>query len=91
MNQQCAFAAKVDSSILGCIGQSAASGAKEVIPSLCSALRRHCWSVGSCADLPNIRKSTHTGTSPAKGHDGDEGIGAIGSVNWDHLDQGSSQ
>lgn len=61
--------------VLSCISKSAASRLRKVILLLCSALVRPGWSAGSSAGLPSVRHG-HTGWSPARGHEEDEGAGA---------------
>lgn len=53
MNQECAFAAEVANSSLGCISRSVASRLRQVILPLYSALVGHIWSAGFSSGLPS--------------------------------------
>ena len=68
MSQRCILVAKEVKTILGCIRESIASGSREVILPLYSALVRHILSAASGSGLPSIRDTwIHIIVSPAKG------------------------
>ncbi|GAB0182239.1 mitochondrial enolase superfamily member 1 [Grus japonensis] len=73
MRQQCALAAKVANSTLGCTRRSVTSRLGQVIMPLHSALVGHIWSAGSSSGLPS---TCQTELSPEKGHKDDHWIGA---------------
>lgn len=73
MNQECAFAAEVANSSLGCIRRSVANRLRQVILPLYSALVGHIWSAGFSSGLPSTCQAE---LSPAKGHKDDQGVEA---------------
>lgn len=87
VSQPCTPVTNKSPSTLGCI-QSTASGSREVILPLCSALGRHIWSAGAGAGLPpRQERQGQTGMSPAKVPEGqehlrcEEGLGEPGLFN----------
>ncbi|GAB0176303.1 hypothetical protein GRJ2_000095500 [Grus japonensis] len=76
MSQQCALVAKVSNSLLGCVRLSTASGSREAILILCSALVRHTCSAGSSPGLPSTRETWTYWSSSSKGHKDDYGLRA---------------
>jgi len=61
-------------SILGCVGSVTASGSREVILPLCSALVRLIWAAVSRAGLASTREIwAYCEAGPVQGHQDDEG------------------
>ena len=79
VGQQCALVTKAADGVLGCTGQSVAGSSREVTLPPCSALVRPQW----CAQVraPRYKTGGHTGESPTKVYEDDEGPGLVHILN----------